>query len=335
MRIDIIDPKDYPVTPMGGTEMMVERFERLVPPDLRNHIELCVTRLPLHPPSKGRPRVMWMHNSPWDTTQKLEWANVPDILDQISLWVFVSQWQKEIFLRVFPNLQGRRMVVIPNCIPAIDGKRVRRGNAGTTVRFIYTSALQRGLKELLDIFDRIAPWVDHPDGIHAYSPYELVVIGSPHTYGQQYVQAVHEQIPQEAAFLNTLYQRLERHPYIEWHPWLPQSLVVDQLLHADVWIHPGYWHETFCLAMVEALAAGCDAIIGQGRIPSALGEISKGWADVVWTDEMLEQRMRGCTPEDNYWAEDDHSKAKRHLFNTEYGELEFASRWKQALEGIL
>lgn len=323
-----VPPESLPTTPMGGTELMLERWKRLIDPELQERVELCLTRLPLTPPVVGRPRVMWMHNSPWDTAQGLEWIRIPRVLDTIALWVFISEWQKEVFLRQFPTLRERKSVVISNCIPAITAEHSPPFIDGK-VRLIYTSAFQRGLKELLSIFARLP------------GRFELTVVGSPHTYGKEYANIVHTQIPQEAAYLNELYAILEMHPRIRWYPYLPQTDVVQELLKSDVWVHPGYWHETFCLAMVEALAAGCDVVIGQGRVPSALGEISKGFASVAWTDAHLEDILRGYNPDtgvaawhSNPWAPA--SKGlRRSIFAAAFGERSFKREWERNLKEVL
>jgi glycosyltransferase involved in cell wall biosynthesis len=97
-------------------------------------------------------------------------------------------------------------------------------------RFLYTSDPYRGLHYLIDM-----------------------------------IQAVHERYPQTELYIYTRTEQVTDStraliatlPYVHLSPRLSQEELSLELLKSDVWLYPTDFEETYCIAALEAMAAGC------------------------------------------------------------------------------
>jgi glycosyltransferase involved in cell wall biosynthesis len=122
-------------------------------------------------------------------------------------------------------------------------------------RLAYASTPFRGLDVLLDVFPRIRAAC--PDA-------ELDVFSSMRVYG------VSEAEDQKQ--FGALYEKAKQ-PGVNLIGSLPQLELADRLQEARLLAYPNHYAETFCIAAVEAQAAGCGVITSQlGALPETVGD---------------------------------------------------------------
>jgi len=188
--------------------------------------------------------------------------------------VFVSEWQARAWRRRFgPEPEG---IVIGNAMapvfetlfddgpvddgpvddgPVDDGPAL----APRAPTLIYTSTPFRGLDVLLDAFPLIRASV--PEA-------RLVVHSS---------LAVYQVAEAEDAYRD-LYRRAQAMPGVDYRGAVSQPALAQALGEALCFAYPSTFPETFCISAIEAMAAGCLAVLGD---LGALAETSQGLAELV------------------------------------------------------
>jgi hypothetical protein len=122
-------------------------------------------------------------------------------------------------------------------------------------RLAYASTPFRGLDVLLDLFPRIRAAC--PDA-------ELDVYSSMQVYG---VAA-----SDDRAQFGALYRKAEQ-PGVTLVGSLPQPELAARLQQARVLAYPNHYPETFCIAAIEAQAAGCAVVTSAlGALPETVGD---------------------------------------------------------------
>jgi glycosyltransferase involved in cell wall biosynthesis len=170
----------------------------------------------------------------------------------IDLIAFQSAWQETGYQAAFGIPPWRclrtRLGFAPFLQAEPDAARRPR-------RLIYTSTPFRGLDLLLDWFPQIRARC--PDA-------ELRVCSSMRVYGV-------EEAADRARF-GALYDRA-RQPGVTLLGSLPQPELAAELRQARVLAYPNHWEETFCIAVVEAQAAGCTVVTSSlGALPETVGD---------------------------------------------------------------
>lgn len=192
-----------------------------------------------------------------------------DLLDGIA---FVSRWQRDEHLARF-DLAPERCAVMPNAIgPAfrdLFGTRERILDAKREPILAYSSAPYRGLDLLVDAFPTIRAAVPGA---------RLRIFSSMLTY----------QRGEADALFTELYARARATPGIEYVGGVPQAELAAALKGAAVLAYPNTFPETFCIAALEALSAGCRVVTSDlGALPDTMA----GFARLVSWDEGPEAYM--------------------------------------------
>lgn len=232
--------------PRGGTELLYENYVRFVGHDVQARIALSVSELNTQLPT-DRPRVLWQHQS-YDQpcVQDLRYFYVQNAFDH---FVFVSQWQRMKFIQHF-GIPSHKTTVIKNAIRPFT--RIEKPSG--PIRLIYTSTPFRGLDVLLDSFSKL----NRTDvELHIYSGMAL--------YGR----------PEEDRRFIELYEKARQLEHVHYHGVQPNEVVREALSKAHIFAYPSTWEETSCLSLIEALAAGCLAVVPK---LGALSETSEGYA---------------------------------------------------------
>lgn len=211
------------------------------------------------------PVILWMHlqhhvyfNDMQCSAHGLdtEYRNLSDAI------VFVSLWQRADFLRRYDIDPAKCHVIRNACNPFVcspdadpadffDEKR-------RSLEVAYVSAPDRGLETLLDLWPRIA--AGFPDA-------RLVVYSGQTIYGIDH--------PRER--YNLLLASLNR-PGIEYRGALNHARLAEHLRRTAVVAYPTAFEETSGIAILEALASGCQ-VVGSDR--GALPESAAGFARIV------------------------------------------------------
>jgi glycosyltransferase involved in cell wall biosynthesis/tetratricopeptide (TPR) repeat protein len=231
-----------PAAAAAGTELMVAGLKQRLGRELET-IALTVN----HPgPVTGdaRPRVVWVHH---DTNQAyMQWCRDKVLVDSVDCFVFVSYWQRERYLADF-GLPPERCVVLHN---ATDVDPTPRPWApGPIWRCAYASTPFRGLSVLLDAWERLRP---NDAELHIWSSMKL------------YLQ-------DDSPYLR-LYEKAEALPGVIYHGIVPNPDLRAALRTIHFLTYPSTFAETSCLAVIEAMAAGCRVIVPSlGALPETTG----------------------------------------------------------------
>lgn len=177
--------------------------------------------------------------------------------DYAAVWdalVFVSQWQADRFAAAFPLPDGRSVVLRNAVAPAFaaaEGVPPLSARLDPPV-LAYTSTPFRGLDVLLAAFPRIRA---------ALPGARLKVFSS---------MAVYQMVGADDAY-GTLYATCRATEGVEYVGSLPQPELARAMRDVTLLAYPNTWSETSCIAVMEALAAGClVATSDLGALPETL-----------------------------------------------------------------
>jgi len=217
--------------PAGGTELLFAGLRKHVPTALLSKVHISVSAVD-SPIRHLKPHIFWAHQS-YDQPSV---QNLRDPLVQASIdcFVFVSEWQKGKYIEHF-GIPEEKCVVIRNAILPIP---VHAKPAGK-IRLIYTSTPFRGLDVLLDAFTQLQN-----------ENVELYIYSGMALYGR----------PLEDARFAALYQQAKSMPNVTYHGVVSNDEIREALQSAHIFAYPSTWEETSCVALIEALSAGCLAV---------------------------------------------------------------------------
>jgi glycosyltransferase involved in cell wall biosynthesis len=168
----------------------------------------------------------------------------------IDLFVFQSGWQERGYRDAFGVPPWRCVRTRLGYAPFI-----LEGASTRPPRMVYTSTPFRGLDLLLE-------WIPL---IRARCPdAELRVCSSMRVYGMDAAE--------DWARHGALYERA-RQPGVTLLGSLAQTALAEELAEARVLAYPNRWAETFCIAAIEAEAAGCPVLTSSlGALPETVGD---------------------------------------------------------------
>jgi glycosyltransferase involved in cell wall biosynthesis/Flp pilus assembly protein TadD len=174
----------------------------------------------------------------------------------IDFVVVGSDWQAATF-REHHDVPAWQMVVTRQgtAASAAHSDATRRPASSRTRKLVYLSTPFRGLDVLLDLFPRIRAAC--PDA-------ELDVFSSMRVYGWSAADDERE--------FAALYAKA-RQPGVTLVGTRPQLELAERLQQARVLAYPNHYAETFCIAAIEAQAAGCAVVTtALGALPQTVGE---------------------------------------------------------------
>jgi len=231
-----------PAAPAAGTELMVDALRQRLGPML-DRINLQVNHPGLESDDK-RPRVVWMHHNVDQVW--VQWCNDQALVKLVDRFVFVSYWQRERYLNAF-GLPPERCIVLRHALDL--PKHARPWKKGPKLRCAYTSTPFRGLSVLLDAWERLQPGAAE---LHIWSSMRL--------YRESDQPYEH------------LYRRAEVLPGVTYHGIAPNAELRRALQTMHFLTYPCTFEETACLAVIEAMAAGCRVIAPSlGALPESTG----------------------------------------------------------------
>lgn len=249
----------------GGTELQKEFLRDNIPPELLENVQLTFSRVRDLDTSKKQ--VLYLHDLPWDPeSQKLADA---EYRDQFDKFVFVSNWQLQMYNQVL-GVPYSKSVVIRNAIePILD--HTKPDPYGDSINFIYHTTPHRGLEILVPTFIELCktfPFL-HLD---VYSSFNI------YGWGQRDEQ------------YKDLIETCKDHPNISYHGSVSNREIRAALRKAHVFLYPSIWMETSCLALIEALSAKVYCIHPNF---AALPETSGGLTQMYqWTENNQEHAER-------------------------------------------
>ena len=214
---------------MGGTELMELGLSRNVDKALLDNFQIISSRVRKLDPNKQK--ILWLHDLHGDPeVQRLKDGGWQDF-DKL---VFVSHWQQQMY-NAYLGVPFSAGTVLKNAIDPIEPHK--KPDDGK-VRLIYTSTPHRGLDILYAAFDALSQQYDNVE-LDVYSSFGL--------YGW----------PERDEPYKELFDKLRKHPKINYHKSKPNSEVREALKKANIFAYPSTWQETSCISLIEAMSAGC------------------------------------------------------------------------------
>lgn len=215
----------------GGTEQMRSRMLKYVDKELLAKVAIHFSR-----PKQiysDVPNILYFHDLAEDpATQSLSYES-----HLYEHFVFVSHWQRDQFISRF-SIPYSKCTVINNAIEKEFQSFIKPKDK---INFIYHTTPHRGLSLLYPIFNELCKTHDN---IH------LDVYSSFKVYGWE---------ERDKPYSN-LFDKLQQHPHITYHGAVSNSEVLYALDKSHIFLYPCIWKETSCIALIEAMQAGCLSI---------------------------------------------------------------------------
>ena len=220
--------------PRGGTELQFDYLTRYVDSKLLDEVQICTSvpeKIPLHP---TKVNILWQKNS-YDQGNLYHWFKDKSNHDKYDWYVFNSHWTYEKFRNHF-DIPTHKSVVIKNGIDKIQkSKPYERGNP---IKIIHQNTPWRGLSVLLGAMQLVKnPLIT----LDVYSSCEI--------YGKDfYQQNNHNYIK--------LYEQAHKLPNVNYIGYKSNSYIKDNLHKYNMYVYPSIFEETFCISLLECMAAG-------------------------------------------------------------------------------
>jgi len=274
----------------------------------------------------GRPLAMWMQNDVRSLTA-VPFADATE-RDAVDLWIFVSKWQRACYLEAFA-IRPERTVVIANPIAPPFLSACLPGEAVLAHRdpdlLVYASAPNRGLRALAHVLPtmrRRRPRLR----LEVYSGFLLDM-------GPSF-------LPDAAARNEALLAECAAMPGVTVHRGLDKPALARRLRNAALMSYPSQFRETSCIAVLEAMAAGC---LVSTTAMGALPETTAGFAALTPVDNdtfgarAYVDRTLACLDR----RDRDPAGVEAHLrlqvehVRAAHSPAAFVDRWEEALRRIV
>lgn len=227
---DGVEKNEVDRNAMGGTELMKYGLYERLDQEILKPFQIIPSRV--RELKDDKIKVYWLHDLPWDPESKhLEnggWKKFDKI-------VYVSEWQKELYQNVY-SIEPSKGVVLKNAIVPIEA--AEKPDPTEEIRIIYHTTPHRGLELLVPVIESLCQVFDN---------IRLDVFSSFNAYGW----------PERDKPYQELFDRCIAHPNIEYHGYQPNDVVREYLQKAHIFAYPSIWLETSCIALMEAMSAGC------------------------------------------------------------------------------
>ena len=194
-------------------------------------------------------RLYWAHLTPEQNEEVARIVNANQTPLKNNGWnkfhkiVFISHHQMENWIKTY-DIPRSHCVVIKHALNPIELQEKPTDN----IVLVYHSSPQRGLSLLVDVFEKLCEEYDNIE-LKVHSSYEI------YNDDNDFLKIFNEK--QKEYEQSDLYQRLERHPKIKNIGYLPNDELKKSLTSSHIFAYPNILPETFCLALLEAMSAGC------------------------------------------------------------------------------
>lgn len=237
----------------GGTELMAKLFHEKVAPflplaDKYNCILLPgIISLPSYSSlfDDRKEIVLWLHNNPNEFLPpvNLDFFRNPNFHKKLRKVVTVSEYAKQILIEQ-SGISAEKVAVIHNAIERVTAEPSKFTDLDCP-KFIYVSQPERGL---------------------------VIALNALHQRKESFTFDIFGDVPEE--FLLSLPRDILIDERFVFHGRRPHDEILDALAKAHVFVYPAIWYETFCVSLVEALAAGCIAVY---NLIGSLPEVGMGY----------------------------------------------------------
>ena len=219
----------------GGSENQMRLLLKKLPDENFKDINLILNNANHNLVEKNKINVLWMHHF---VNQK-EAANLAseDFVNKIDWIVYNSNWNFEKHVYQF-KVPENKCLVIKNAIEKIDFNEKPKNK----INLIYHTTPWRGLVHLLKIFKKLN-----------LNDVELNVCSSTLIYGKKFDSILGKNYRE-------LFDECKNTKNVNYYGFLDNNKIIELLKKIHIFSYPSVWHETSCIAAIEAMAAGCEVV---------------------------------------------------------------------------
>ena len=219
----------------GGTELQLDYLHKYVDNRLLDRVQITTSVPEKIPLSKRKINILWQKNS-WDQPNLHDWFKNKNNHTKYDWYVFNSHWNYEHFIKFF-DLPTQRCVVIKNGIDNITPREISYSK-GDKLKIIHHCTPWRGLNVLLGAMQLIED-----------KNIELDVYSSCEVYGKDFAEA-------NDKTYQALYDQAKKLPNVNYIGYKSNEYIKEHLKDYHMFVYPSIWEETFCISLLEAMAAG-------------------------------------------------------------------------------
>ena len=221
--------------PRGGTELQFEYLRKHVDPKLLDQFQITTSVPESIPLSLTKINILWQKNS-YDQPNLAPWFKDKSNHKKYDWYVFNSNWNFEKFRMMF-DIPLERSLVIKNGVENIEPIATTY-KKGDPIKIIHHCTPWRGLSVLLGAMQLVKnPLIT------------LDVYSSTEVYGKRF----HEQTDDQ---YKELYDQARKLPNVNYIGYKPNEYIKEHLKDYRLFVYPSIWEETFCISLLEAMAAG-------------------------------------------------------------------------------
>jgi glycosyltransferase involved in cell wall biosynthesis len=236
--------------PMGGTELMYNQLMELLPQEYKDKFSIFNYMVYA---DTTKPTVYWNQLS--NDQKAVQFLSLPENVEAIDQFVFVSNWQSEQYRKQF-NIPGYKTKVLKNA--SLDIVQ-RETGPKQKVKLCYTSTPWRGLDVLLHAWE-----------LTNTQDCELHIFSSTKIYGQDFASSNEDQY-------QSLYDKCEQLEGVVYRGSVLNEELREELPTFDILAYPNTFEETSCISVIEALSCGLRVVCPN---LGALPETTEGWARI-------------------------------------------------------
>lgn len=231
--------------PMGGTELIYNRVMDSLDEELKDEFVIIPQRVREQHMNDSRKKILWLHDLAEDPES--EHLRHEENRKQFSKFVFPSNWALWDFHQKL-GVPFEDSVVIRNAIEPIE---IHEKPKTDKKKIVYFSTPHRGLN-LLESVIRVLEDARNDFEVDIYSSFKL--------YGRD----EQDEIPE----FQDLYGRLQELKSVNYHGTVSNDVIRKSLKETHILAYPSTYLETSCLVAIEAMAAGCMAVVPNwGALP--------------------------------------------------------------------
>ena len=202
---------------------------------------------------KDQVNVVWQHLS-YDQPN-VQYMRDRKFVDSVDYFLYVSHWQYNKF-REHYQIPEYKSFIIKNATPKFEVKpKVMDGK----IKLLYSSTPWRGLAILIKAIDILNKTRDD---------FELDIYSSTRIYGDMFEQS-------EKGKFDTLFDKCKNTANVNFRGYGLNEQVRQALQDTHIYVYPSIFEETSCLAVIEAMSAGCHVVTtNYGALPETCGEFA-------------------------------------------------------------
>jgi len=245
------------MNPKGGTEILKEQLIAQLPEQSIDGINLIGSIC--HPSlvKEDKINILWQHLNYDQPNVKL--MQDRKFVDSIDYFIYVSHWQYNRFREVY-KIPEYKSFVIKNATHAFEPvKKESLMITSDKIKLLYTSTPWRGLIILLKAIEILNKTRDD---------FEVDIYSSTKIYGSTFDE-------NEKDKFTDLFDKCKNTKNVNYHGYTFNGEIRRAVEKAHIYAYPSIFEETSCLAVIEAMAAGCHVVTtNYGALPETCGEFA-------------------------------------------------------------